>query len=88
MTEVRIDGKVLGKDFKFDQSQVKRYVKKPIVIEAVQINEEFEVDTLEGTMKGKADDYLVVGIKGEMYPVDKEIFEESYLAVLGEEVSE
>jgi len=52
--------------------------KKPRIIEAVQIHEEFEVETLEGKMKGKKGDYLIIGIKGETYPCDKEIFEESY----------
>jgi hypothetical protein len=57
------------------------FKKKPIVIRAVQINEEFEVETLEGTMKGKAGDYLVEGIAGELYPCDKEIFKQTYEAV-------
>jgi hypothetical protein len=55
-----------------------KYRKKPLVIEASQIPVPFEVETIEGTMKGKAGDYLVRGIKGEQYPVDREIFEESY----------
>lgn len=54
------------------------YVKKPIPIQAMQISEPFEIDTMEGLMKGKAYDYLVVGIRGERYPVDQKIFEESY----------
>ena len=29
-------------------------------------------------MKGKAGDYLIEGIKGELYPCDKEIFKETY----------
>jgi hypothetical protein len=56
----------------------KRYKKRPIEIEAKQMDAPFEVATLEGTMKGKAGDYLVKGIQGEMYPVDKDIFEASY----------
>jgi len=52
--------------------------KKPILIKAIQVTEPFEVETLEGVMQGKVMDYLVKGIKGELYPVDKEIFEESY----------
>ena len=53
-------------------------MKRPIVIQAEQQDKEFEVETLEGTMKGKAGDYLIIGIKGEKYPCDKEIFEASY----------
>ena len=56
----------------------KFYVKKPIPIKAIQINEPFQVRTLEGTFTAKAGDYLVEGIKGELYTCDKEIFEESY----------
>jgi len=41
--------------------------------------EEFQVDTLEGNYKsGKAGDYLMCGVKGELYICDKDIFEESY----------
>lgn len=54
------------------------YIKKPIPILAVRIEKKFEVQTIEGILKGKAGDYLIQGIKGELYPCDKEIFEESY----------
>jgi len=47
--------------------------------EAVQIDVPFEVDTLEGEgLSGKAGDYLMRGVKGELYPCDREIFEETY----------
>lgn len=54
--------------------------KKPIIVHATQMNfpEGFKVETLEGTMCGKQGDYLVIGIDGEKYPVDKSIFERSY----------
>jgi len=54
------------------------YRKRPIVIQAIQVLEPFEVETLEGLMQGKASDYLVKGINGELYPVDKEIFHKTY----------
>lgn len=57
------------------------FVKKQIPIEAVQQTKSFSVPTLEGRMSGKAGDYLVTGAKGERYPVDKEIFEETYYEV-------
>ena len=56
----------------------KFYIKKPIPIKAVQINEPFEVTTLEGIFHAKAGDYLIEGVKGEFYSCDKEIFESSY----------
>ena len=53
--------------------------KKPIVVHAVQINEEFRVNTLEGNYKqGKPGDYLMKGIDGELYICDREIFEKTY----------
>lgn len=61
----------------------KYYTKKPIPIRAIQIDESFEVVTLEGIMTGKPGDYLMEGIKGELYPCDKTIFEESYEEVIG-----
>jgi len=56
----------------------KKAVKKPIPIECVQILEPFTVETLEGEMKGKAGDWLMVGVHGEMYPIDNSIFEKTY----------
>lgn len=56
----------------------KRAIKKPIPFECYQINEPFEVETLEGTLKGKSGDWLMVGIHGEMYPIASEIFEKTY----------
>ena len=57
--------------------------KKPIVISAKQHEEAFTIETLEGVMQGKAGDYEIIGIKGERYPCDKDIFKATY-----EEVTE
>jgi len=62
------------------------YVKKPIPISAKKISDEFYVETLEGIMKGKAGDYLIVGVKGELYPCDREVFEETYEPHTGDDV--
>jgi len=59
----------------------KQYKKKPIIIMAEQQEKDFTVETLEGTMLGKAGDYLIIGIVGEQYPCAKEIFEKTYEAV-------
>ncbi|MCE5255128.1 MAG: PGDYG domain-containing protein [Actinomycetia bacterium] len=56
----------------------KHYRKRPVVVQAKQMGEPFEVQTLEGTMRGKAGDYLIIGVIGERYPCDKEIFERTY----------
>lgn len=54
--------------------------KKPIIVHATQLNfpEGFQVTTKEGVMKGKPGDYLMIGVAGEKYPIDKKIFEETY----------
>jgi len=60
-------------DLKFQKA-----VKKPIPIKCIQMQEPFKVETLEGTMRGKKGDWLMVGVSGEMYPCDKAIFEKTY----------
>lgn len=53
--------------------------KKPIVIHAKAFNEEFRVKSLEGDYKqGSAGDYLMQGVRGELYICDKAIFEKTY----------
>jgi hypothetical protein len=58
--------------------EFKKAIKKPIAIKCVQIDEPFLVETLEGKMKGKKGDWLMIGINGEMYPCDQEIFNKTY----------
>ena len=54
-------------------------VKRPIVVHAKRIDEEFRVNTLEGNYKqGKPGDYLMRGIDGELYICDGPIFEKTY----------
>jgi hypothetical protein len=53
-------------------------MKKPISIRVCQIKEPFIVETLEGKMEGKANDWLMVGVNGELYPCDNAIFEKTY----------
>ncbi len=53
-------------------------VKKPTPIRCCQINEEFVVETMEGMMKGKKGDYLIIGVENEMYPCDQAIFHKTY----------
>jgi hypothetical protein len=48
---------------------------------AVQMTEDFEVETLEGVMQASAGDYLCRGPKGEYWPVQREIFESTYQLV-------
>ena len=68
-----------------EKGSFKSYRKKPLIIQAKQMNEPFEVVTLEGKMTGKAGDYLIIGIKAERYPCDKTVFELTYELVEGEQ---
>ena len=56
----------------------KQAIKKPISVKCIQVDEPFEVETMEGIMKGKAGDWLMIGIRGEMYPCDNENFKKTY----------
>ena len=62
----------------YDDKYMKKYRKKPVTIQAIQVLQPFEVETLKGVMTGKKGDWLVKGIKGELYPVDNKIFKETY----------
>lgn len=78
---------------------IKKYRKKPVVIEAIQWNgsnafeiwNDFEdipirlkeegtllISTLEGDHIASIGDYIIKGIKGELYPCKPDIFEETY----------
>ena len=65
-------------DIYHEESKVKKYRKKPIIVEAYQTNEEIEIKTLEGTMKANKGDYIITGIHGEQYPCKPDIFHETY----------
>ena len=62
----------------YNDNQIKKYRKKPIIIEAYQTNEEIEIKTLEGTMKANKGDYIITGIHGEQYPCKPDIFKQTY----------
>lgn len=55
-----------------------KYRKKPVVIDAYQTTVEFEIPTLEGTMKASIGDWIITGVKGEIYPCKPDIFESTY----------
>ena len=52
--------------------------KKPVVVLAMQLEKDTAIETLEGRMQAKAGDWLIKGVKGELYPVRRDIFEETY----------
>lgn len=79
-------------------SMIKRYKKKPVVIEAIQYTRknteecvkfcgkdficfdenEILIKTLEGQHRALLGDYIIKGVKGEVYPCKPDIFEMTY----------
>lgn len=55
----------------------KRY-RKRVPVFAKQIDQPFEVDSLEGTIRGNAGDWLAIGIKGELWIIADHIFKITY----------
>ena len=70
-----------------------KYRKKPVVIEANQFTSTnhvagvyrdptsstgFSIDTLEGKHEVTLNDWIITGVKGEMYPCKPDIFEMTY----------
>ena len=55
---------------------------RPIVIishdEAVEGISYAEITTLEGVMKANYGDWIIKGVKGEVYPCKPDIFEQTY----------
>lgn len=37
-----------------------------------------EIETLEGTMRAEAGDWIIRGVKGEFYPCKPDVFEQTY----------
>ena len=52
--------------------------KKPVVVEAVRTYEPLVVETLEGNMQAQAGDWIIKGVKGELYPCKDDIFRQSH----------
>lgn len=57
--------------------------RKTTLTEFVELKEPVRIHTREGVIAGMPGDYLARGIKGELYPVGRSIFDNSY-EVVGE----
>jgi len=57
-----------------------RWRKKPVVVEAWQTDHELVVETLEGPLKASPGDFIITGVKGEVYPCKPDIFAATYEA--------
>ena len=55
-----------------------KVVKKYLPVDAYQAKESVDIQTLEGVMHANAEDWIIIGVEGEMWPVKKEIFEKTY----------
>jgi len=60
---------------------MKWYRKIPVKIEAVRLNCPFRVTTPEGVVRGKAGDWLIRGVEGELYPCRDSVFQKTYKQV-------
>ena len=60
------------------EQKIKKYRKKPIVIEAYQTDKEMIIHTLEGDMKASVGEYIITGLRGEQYPCKPDIFNKTY----------
>lgn len=60
------------------RKMIKKYRKKPIVIEAYQTDVAFDIATLEGIMHASVGDYIITGVNGEQYPCKPDIFKQTY----------
>ena len=60
------------------KQEFKKYRKIPVTIEAYQTDKEMEIETLEGTMKANKGDWIIKGVKGELYPCKPDVFEMTY----------
>ncbi|MFT3982298.1 MAG: DHH family phosphoesterase [Lachnospiraceae bacterium] len=82
---------IYAKDYEIDMKGMKRYQKKKLPLGFVKISEimtegtPITIRTLEGDIDISADRdfYLMIGVKGEVYPIKKEKFENSYKELEG-----
>ena len=52
-----------------------KFRKKPVIVDAYQIDHEEIIHTLEGDMKASPGDWIITGVNGEKYPCKPDIFE-------------
>jgi len=60
------------------EKRFEKFRKIPVVIEAYQTDVEMEIETLEGKMKANKGDWIIKGVKGELYPCKPDVFEMTY----------
>ena len=76
-----------ARTYKADLTKMVRYKKKPVVLgyveagKVVSVGDSILVRTLEGdvSIQVEEDTYIMIGIKGEVYPITRKKFTESYV---------
>lgn len=63
--------------------EIGKYRKKPVIVSAYVTETEQVIHTLEGDMTASPGDYIIIGVKGEIYPCKPDIFHETYESVEG-----
>ena len=67
------------------EKRFEKFRKIPVVIEAYQTDVEMEIETLEGVMKANKGDWIIKGVKGELYPCKPDVFEMTYEKVIDDD---
>lgn len=72
------DGSIPDNDHLPDPKKEGDVYKKVAPSYAVQMDDDFVVNTIEGPAQAKEGDFLLKGEEGDMWPVDKDIFHKTY----------
>lgn len=59
-------------------TQVQKFRKKPVIVQAYQCAQREVIHTLEGDMVALPGDYIIIGVHGERYPCKPDIFTMTY----------
>lgn len=62
----------------FNKQKVLTVRKRPLTVSAFQAKVRLLIHTLNGIIAAEPGDYIIKGIKGEFYPCNKELFEQTY----------
>lgn len=62
----------------FDFSQTKIDNKGKNLYDGIDENGVYYINTLEGKHNIRQDDFVIIGVRGEKYPIKREIFFETY----------
>ena len=68
--------------FKIGSDDIPEWFSKELQAGNVSYNEAFYIKTLAGVMKADNGDYIIKGVKGEIYPCKPDIFEATYEKVI------